>query len=210
MALGGYGHCPMSAIANLVDAVLAESLVPALRAAGYRRAARTWRRVGPATTRVVNVQGSAWNSADEGRFTINLGLYFPALAPFVGWGRTAERPTEPDCQVRMRIGFLLPGGLDHWWTITPATDIIVLAGEVRDAWVRYGAHWMETYDDLEAARPLVAKQYAYGAAAVSLALGDRAEAERLVRDALAATSHRRQAEGIRVWARQHGLSVAAA
>jgi hypothetical protein len=198
----------MSEIAHLIDVVLAQSLAPALKAAGYRRAARTWRRVGPASTRVVNAQGSTSNSTEAGRFTINLGLYFPVLAPLVDWGRTSERPTEPDCQVRMRIGLLLPVRLDHWWIVTPHTDVTALAAEVRDAWDCYGAPWYAAHDNLEAARPLIAAQYAYGSAAVSLALGERADAERLAREALSRATRRGRVDLIRAWARQQGLQVA--
>ena len=48
--------------------------------------------------RVVNVQSNRWNTADEAKFTINLGLFFPAvslvsrgLSPFKG------KPKEYDC-----------------------------------------------------------------------------------------------------------------
>jgi hypothetical protein len=199
----------MSEIARIIDAVLADALAAPLKLAGYRRSARTWRRAGPTSVRVINAQGSTWNTAEEGQFTLNLGLYFPPLAPLVGWGRTAERPTEPDCQVRTRIGFLLPAGLDHWWTVTPTTDLDALAADVRSTWEQFGAPWFERYDELEAARPLVAKQYAYGAAAVSLALGDRADAERRLAETLAACSQRHRADLLRAWARQHGFVVEA-
>jgi hypothetical protein len=195
----------MSDTARIIDAVIAGALVAPLEAAGYQRSARTWRRVGATCVRVVNAQGSAWNTGAEGRFTLNLGLYFPALAPLVGWGRVAERPTEPECQVRMRIGYLLPEGLDHWWIVTPDADVSALAIEVRTAWEHFGAPWLEAHDNLEAARPLVAKQYAYGAAAVSLALGDRADAERRLAEALASCSQRHGANMLRAWARQHGF-----
>jgi uncharacterized protein DUF4304 len=200
----------MSEIARIIDAVLTESLVPALKAARYRRSARTWRRVDPASTRVVNAQGSSWNTADMGQFTINLGLYFPELAPLVAWGRTSERPTEPACQVRMRIGHLMPGGLDRWWKLGPTSDVAALAAEVREAWDRYAVPWLEAHDDLEAARPLVAAQYAYGDAALSLALGERADAERLIRAALAGSTQRGRTDVILAWAQQHGFDLAAA
>jgi hypothetical protein len=200
----------MSEIARTIDAVLAGSLVPALQAAGYRKSGRTWRRTGPSSVRVVNVQGSSWNSGDSGQFTINLGLYFPALAPLVGWGHTTENPTEPACQIRRRIGRLLPGGRDHWWTVTPTTDVELLALDVRAAWDNHAARWFDMHDGLEAARALAAEQYPYGAAAVSLALGDRPDAQRLIDEALAASSQRSRGEAIRSWARQNGFAVAAA
>ena len=195
----------MSAIAALIYAVLSESLAPALKAAGYRRSARTWRRVGPSSVRVVNAQGSAWNDGAEGRFTLNLALYFPALAPLVAWGRTAERPTEPDCQVRQRIGFLLPDGQDHWWRVAPGSDLPALAGELQETWEHVGAPWMDAHDDLDAARPLIAGQYVYGDAAVSLALGDRADAARRLDAMLAACTQRGRLDTLRAWGRQHGL-----
>ena len=199
----------MSKIARIIDAVLADALAAPLKAAGYRRTGRNWRRFSSASVRVVNAQASTWNSGDEGRFTLNLGLYFRALAPLVGWGRTAERPTEADCQVRMRIGFLLPTHQDHWWAVTSRTDQAVLAAEIRAAWQDHGSPWFEQYDDLDAARPLVAEQYAYGSAAVSLALGDRADAERRFAETLAACTQRGRGELLRAWGRQHGFELQA-
>ena len=98
----------MSEVARRIDEVIRTGLAPALKAQGYKKAARTFRRREPGHTLVVNVQGSSWNSDADGSFTLNLGVYFPTVVPFLDWMRAVERPTEPDCVVRQRIGFVMP------------------------------------------------------------------------------------------------------
>jgi len=56
------------------------------------------------------------------RFTINLWV-----------GVRELEAVESDAQVEQRVGALLPGGEDHWWSLDDATDTSALATELRES-----------------------------------------------------------------------------
>jgi hypothetical protein len=93
-----------------------------VKARGYRRTRRVWRKSNDVGDLVVfDVQSSAFNSADEVRFFVNL-----AAIPAPAWdckqdlgGRRAAGPGTPDgvYQERLRPSPGIDGG---WWTVTSA------------------------------------------------------------------------------------------
>jgi hypothetical protein len=198
--------------ARRIDAVIKDGLAPALKTQGYRKERRTFRRRGAQCTRVVNVQGSQWNAEHEGRFTLNLAVYFPAVVPFLDWARATDRPTEADCVVRERIGFVMPVRQDHWWQVTAETDLGALAREVCEAWEEFGAPWLDTHADLEAARTFALSQKLPSwAAAVSLALSEPRAARGYLEEALAAAKASPTITAqLRDWAGRHAISLEAA
>jgi hypothetical protein len=64
----------------------------------------------------INVQRARYSTADDVGFTVNLGTASTAVR--VEEGFAADDPArEIDCHWRLRIGALLPGGQDTWWTV---------------------------------------------------------------------------------------------
>ncbi len=196
---------PATPANKLVDDVIRMGLHPTLKNAGYTKQGRTFYR-GDDPVRVVNVQSNRWNTADEAKFTINLGLFFPAVSlvsppspPFKG------KPKEYDCTLRTRIGKLIPPYQDRWWTISPASEIVVISDDLVDAWNRYGAEWMERCSQLPAAREEAIKWgHKMLPAAISLALGEGAKAEAYFGQ-LIQTCTTRSRPVFENWGRKHGL-----
>ncbi|WP_420485490.1 DUF4304 domain-containing protein [Intrasporangium calvum] len=66
-------------------AALRDVVAPVLKSAGYRRSGQTWRRLNSlGDTSIVNVQMSAWNSAETARVYVNLAV---VPAPWWDWTR---------------------------------------------------------------------------------------------------------------------------
>jgi len=101
-------------------------------------------------TRIINIQLSRWNSADDVQFTLNFGVFIERLH------QVAERPApsgalkEPDCVVRARYGSLTPSRLDHWWKVNSQTDVAELIRDVTGALVSYGLPWLDSLTDYSA------------------------------------------------------------
>jgi hypothetical protein len=57
------------------------------------------------------VQASRYNLGADGRFLLNAGVYFRALAARLGLFPPTDAPGEADCHVRTRP---IPSGR-HWW-----------------------------------------------------------------------------------------------
>lgn len=142
---------PMSDISERIDAVMKAHFGPSLRQLGFKKKGRNFRRRLSDATQIVNVQASQRNSGGQGQFTLNLGIYFPAAAKFVGRYEELDEPTELDCPIRRRIGLLMPLHQDTWWSINPNTELDALSREVTDTLVRYGLPWFEQASRLESA-----------------------------------------------------------
>jgi predicted Zn-dependent protease len=120
-----------------------------LKERGFKKKGRTFRRYSPGAVQVVNIQGSRTNSGDSGRFTMNLGVYFPSVARLAG--TETESPLEYECTLRARIGRLMPTSYDHWWELDAAADIDALAADVADAYRRFGEDWLQAHSDVKRA-----------------------------------------------------------
>lgn len=188
-----------------LDEVIGQALTPTLKADGYKKSAHTFRRTTDRCVQVLSVQASQYSGATELRFTINLGVYFPevqaAMAGFLAWTPGPAGPTESECQVRARIGGLLPGGRDHWWTLRSAGPTAPVTAEVEAAFLQFGRPWLQAMTDLEAARRATD---AVTSAGIALALGDRADAERILGAFVRGWP---QATAVRDWAVSLGFAV---
>lgn len=190
--------------AEIIDQVIKANLAPTLKSEGFKKTARTFHRASGPAIHVVNVQASQWGSSDEGRFTLNLGVYVPELARMLG-DAVHEKPKEYQCQARARIGSLMPAGSDDWWDVSPSTDLAALTREVEARYVEFGRPWLEarsSYRDLESLL-----QGGLARAAVALLDGRREDARRRVAGLIAqreAITPAYQAE-VRAFGEKHAL-----
>jgi hypothetical protein len=91
-------------------------VAPALRSNGYAGSGQNFhRRIGP-NWAAVNIQRDRYSTADEVRFTINLGTASTVVR--VEDGESPDEPAdEVRCHWRTRLGALIPGHNDTWWTV---------------------------------------------------------------------------------------------
>lgn len=118
---------------------VARRIAPVLKQAGFRKRHRAFNRTTePGVVQVISFQMS---DAGNGRFTLNLGVYVEALRDqFSPWTKMSAWVNEYNCQLRKRIGQLLPGGRDTWWQVE---DVETAAITVQAALSRYGLPWLE-------------------------------------------------------------------
>jgi hypothetical protein len=64
-----------------------------------------------------------------GRFTVNLGIWVPEVAKYIGFGTSPSFVNEMHCCIRARLGELGPEGTDIWWDIRD--DAAALDSEIR-------------------------------------------------------------------------------
>ncbi len=199
------GQTPAAAA---LDEVIRAGLAPALRAEGFRKDGRTFRRVRDECIQVVSLQSSRSSTAEEVRFTMNVGVYFRQVrAMLEGCGGPGRRgPSESDCTLRAQIGSFSPGLAGAWWTATrgSAPEVLrALGDEILGAYQQQARPWLDRVSDLRAALDEAERKGDLRtAAAICLVLGDEAaarrNAERLVREQPGAIL-------AAAWARQRGL-----
>lgn len=80
---------------------------PDVEGVGLQKHGRTFVRDTGAAAQIFNVQASQWNQGAEGNFTLNLGVYFPAVAERRGQLAPGAYPRDVR-QFAERQGIALP------------------------------------------------------------------------------------------------------
>jgi hypothetical protein len=96
--------------------LLKAHIAPALRAHGYAGSGQDYQKRIDGNWSAINVQRDRYSTTAELRFTVNLGTASTAVRIEDGFDE-AEPAREIECHWRSRIGSLLPGGRDKWWTV---------------------------------------------------------------------------------------------
>jgi hypothetical protein len=201
----------MSRPSDTIDEVVRDHVAPAMKVAEFRKTARSWHSDLGHVVRVVNLQGSAWNSDTRARFTLNLGLWFPEAAEIAGTPAPRNRrPPEHLCTVRERIGQLMPDSGDVWWELTSSRDVAHVGPQVSVALVEHGLPWLDRCSDpLAAFEWLRDRDYRAHSPVMAFALALSAGRADLARDAYVGWAAKPDVlpDGrIHDWARSHSLA----
>lgn len=164
---------PQEIIQDAIAILHAEFLKPL----GFRKSGETWCR-NAEWPQVINIQNSSSNTQDFAKITINLGVSVPQLRTAMGGTPIESNLKEYDCEVRVRIGQLLPDGGDHWWSITSADESQTLAASLSEVLKTYGLPFLESMSTLPAiADEFVRRENHTSAAIACLLVGRRDDAE---------------------------------
>jgi len=136
----------MSQIAQSIDEVIRLGLADWMKANGFKKAGRNWHRNQHDNWLVVSVQASRGNMGEEGMFAINLGVYSTAVAALAGLKPLAGKPKEYESTVRVRLGVLAYGN-DHWWDITPSSDLNAISADVVEKMQLFGLPWLNAHTE---------------------------------------------------------------
>ena len=71
-----------------IDRLVSESIAPLLKGKGFKRRKLAFSQPFENGFDVLVVQKSSWNSRDDARFTINLGVYWSEAQKILGWVAT--------------------------------------------------------------------------------------------------------------------------
>ena len=196
----------MSGSAKRIDAIIRAELAPILREVGFKKKARNFRREHADRIDVINVQASRYSDASSAKFTVNVGVYYPAIAEMSDALPVKGAPKEYDCTVHARIGALREDRRDFWWTIEPSSDDGAIAKDLAQNVRDYCLPWLEHMGDLDAVKDtMVSKSRSFIAAAIALHQGNRSEAQDLFDRAL--NEQPLAKSRIVAWARKHALNV---
>lgn len=119
--------------------ILNLSLSPTLKNLGYKKSGFNWHCIDSDVIKVVSVQLSRWNSAEEKTFTLNAGCYYRHLAEILQED-VLDRPKEYECAVRVRLPSLKYEN-DHWWKVNSQTEPAKIASDILEIWENYGQLW---------------------------------------------------------------------
>jgi hypothetical protein len=170
--------------ARQIKAIVDRGLAPLLKQAGFRKNSTHFSRRNGEALQLINVQSSQCNNASLARFTLNVGVHFASVAEMLyGNDPMPSPPREMFCLLRTRVGMILPAGADHWWIVTPDTNVESVAGELSSAWNDYISQWLEKNKTIAGAAPELEKGmlvHPLATAAARLVLGEREKAAQSV------------------------------
>jgi hypothetical protein len=130
-----------------------------LKPVGFRQRGRTFnRRFDNGLVHVINFQMGRYpvNFVEiprykpdvYGMFTVNLGVFIPEIDAVV---MNRERPgfiLEYDCEIKDRLGPLIPPGRDVWWDLI--ADEETLSAEILTLLKQYGLPYLDRFSSREA------------------------------------------------------------
>lgn len=133
----------MLPIGKHINSIIQLALAQPLKAAGFVKQARVFRRtLADGGIEVVAIQGGKYNEGSRGEFTVDLGLYLPAIAALTG-AAALENPQAWQCHIHTRIGHLMPHKQqDFWWPIDEHSNDAAIAAELQTAVIQHGLPWL--------------------------------------------------------------------
>jgi len=173
---------------ELIDELVKTQLKPALKVLGFKSKSSTFFRNNGNLVEIISPQKSRWNDANESKFTINLGVYWPNVHEILGGLISSLPPKEYDCTIRQRLGFLFDDGKDYWWSVSPNSDIEQIGADVVEKVRHYGLPWLVRATVLDEAIKIAQPREAV---VLHVLKGEHAQAAALIQEQLAKNKHAR-------------------
>lgn len=196
----------MSEISKKIDEVIATGLKKLMKDAGFRKKGRTFYKEADGIFSILNVQASTSNNSDQGKFTVNLGMFFPAIHDLVGSFEVKGVPSEAECTLRKRIGLLMPACCDHWWSVKEHTNFKALTEELKNMVENLALPWLEKNKNISEAAPLLKNQNIFTEVATLIYEGNREEASHMLEIIISKGGH--ATSKAKHMAKKYGLSKA--
>jgi hypothetical protein len=194
----------MSEISKIIDEIIKAELAPLLKQFGFKKKARNFYREHSDRTDVINIQSSQWNAGLEGKFTVNVGVHFPAISELTDAPPVKGLPKEYDCTIRERIGLITEENRDTWWEVNPETDQDVVANDLALKVNSICLPWLELMSELNNVKTGVVKNNrAIVAACISLHQGNTSEAKEYLEQSFKQQPLAKSRAS--VWGKKHGL-----
>jgi len=119
-----------SVTSRMIDEVVGKCFYELLRKMEFRKISRTFYTTDEAIMKILYFQASRLNTPEEAQFTVELALTTGFFHEIWTGMEMPKNPSRAACVINRRIGHLYPDNLDHWWKITPQTNIKHIAEEV--------------------------------------------------------------------------------
>lgn len=134
----------MLLIGKHIDLVIKLALAEALKTAGFKKQARTFRRVeADGSISIIHVQADKYNEGSRGAFVVNLARYIPELADMATEAHR-EKPGEEHGHFRARLGHVMGHLHNVRWQPDAHSDDTPIAAELRATVINHGLPWPDS------------------------------------------------------------------
>ena len=194
----------MSDIAKKIDEIIKQGLVPLLKKEGFKKKSRNFYREHNNRVEIINIQASQFNEGNNGKFTINVGVYYPDIAKITEAPSVKGIPKEYNCTIRERIGSLTPENKDQWWEINGSKNDFDISMIITQQVEELCLPWLQNMSNLEAVKTAAAsKNLAFIAAGIALFQSNREDALTYLEQAFKQQPLAKSK--MSAWGKKHGL-----
>ncbi len=177
---------------SLAPLLFADEYAESPAASRHSLSTAQFHRVGPDHICLLDSQRDKYWTNQTGKFTVNIGVYFPAIEAIRGKQVIEGIPPGGCWTIATRLNMLATGE-DRWWTLTPRTKLGPLQAELQDRWRGFGHPWIERNKIISNARDWQVENHAKWPAVFStMVLGQRDRALALLHDILLAGYNRQK------------------
>ncbi len=93
----------------------------------------------------IGVQSSRNSEPGARRLTVNLGVYVCEIHTLMDWEYKAKCPNAAHCVISERIGRVMPGSRDQWWTIEAESACGEVAESLHTAIENFALPFLEQF-----------------------------------------------------------------
>jgi hypothetical protein len=130
-----------------IDWFVSTVAAPLLKAKGFKRRRLGFSRPFTHGHDVLVFQKSSWNTSEHAKFTVNLGIYWSRAQELLGRSIVGVPFSDGDCTVFRRIGHIMPGRTDEWWSVRDEFPMDV-RDEVLTAIEEFALPWFERLHEI--------------------------------------------------------------
>lgn len=138
-------------ITRSIDIVVKDSLAPLLKSERFKKHGQRFIRESPEYTEIVEVRKWKYNVGSEGKFGIDLGIYFPSWDEHVNRHPRMQfgdpKPKIPAvwcCYIQGNLeAFRLPPSKREQWEIDATTDLKLVGADARAVFESHGLGWLK-------------------------------------------------------------------
>lgn len=132
-----------------IDQIIARGPAPYLKTQGFRKQGRTFARRIDDLYQVVTLQASQWNTPSSVSFTADLGLTWPYFHEMWTGAPFPPNPGSAAQILAWRLGKCMTVSADHWWEVTPESNIDVLSTEIVTLLTEQGLPFLDTHTNFD-------------------------------------------------------------
>lgn len=176
-----------------------------LKELGFKKTGYTWRSA-KEWPQIFNIQLLSSNSVERSKITLNFGVFIEELHTAAEACPVSGAIKEYDCDVRARIGQLLPSREDEWWEVTCKSSPTALADELLWLFTEHGLPWLCKFDSYRAVALEHAHQNNHLMAALSYVLANELDKAQEHMDLACSKLHRNARPKLRRLAGRYNLT----
>jgi|SaaInlV_125m_DNA_1040241.scaffolds.fasta_scaffold44348_2 hypothetical protein len=132
---------------EIFNSLLKNFIKPYFKKIGFKTSGQTFYLENEGFIKIIQIQKSQFNSAENVRFTFNIGVFDTYVNEKLNI--SIKKPKPSDCVIEKRIGFLCPENKDTWFSIDNSTDQELFSSNLKNIFNQYLLSYLDSFQSIE-------------------------------------------------------------